>query len=162
MGRIVGCLSDRGACFRAKILQDAPFDVCDRSGAMRPSLIPMRRARCPDAISLIHTRGFDGMTETQTQRKVLRPKRVSARRRVIGSARTVVSLRRRSSRVRGDGRIRHSIRISGGPLSGGFASAWPCKAVIFRQTSEPGQMGMSDLTPYERVWCDNRWGTAGA
>ena len=36
----------------------------------------------------------------------------------------------------------------------------PDRDAIFRQTSEPGQMGLSDLTPYERVWCDDRWGPA--
>ena len=36
----------------------------------------------------------------------------------------------------------------------------PDKAAIFRQTSEPGQMGISDFTPSERVGRDNRWGPA--
>ncbi len=38
----------------------------------------------------------------------------------------------------------------------------PGQTAIFRQTSEPGQRGLSDLTPYERVGRDNRWGPAGA
>jgi len=135
--RILGsggcCPSPRGERGK-KIPQDAPFDVCDRSGARLPSFIPMGRAACPDDTLQTHTRGLLRIVKKQTQLKRRRPRRVSAWRRVIGSARIVGFRRRRPSRGAAVGPIhcRVSLKAWGSPCgknrvrSGLWRSAVSC------------------------------------